>query len=96
MSELRCPVCRADNVQGPACRRCKADLSLLFTVEAQREQALAEAGRLAAAADANGLLAQARRADRLRSDAQSRRLLALAHLLRRDFPAALAVYRSVS
>ena len=24
---LRCPVCKADNTQGPACRRCKADLT---------------------------------------------------------------------
>jgi hypothetical protein len=93
---LRCPVCRADNAGGPACRRCKADLSLLFSLEAQREQALAEAGRLAAAGDAAGLLAQARRADRLRSDGPSRRLLALAHLLRRDFPAALAAHRALS
>ena len=33
---IRCPACKADNAQGPACRRCKADLSLLFALEARR------------------------------------------------------------
>ena len=30
---IRCPVCKAENSQGPTCRRCKADLSLLFRLE---------------------------------------------------------------
>ena len=34
---LRCPVCRAENTTGPACRRCRADLTLLIAVEARRE-----------------------------------------------------------
>jgi hypothetical protein len=38
---MRCPVCKADNDQGPACRRCKADLSLLWALEARREALLA-------------------------------------------------------
>ena len=33
---LRCPVCKAENAQGPNCRRCKADLSLLFALEDRR------------------------------------------------------------
>ena len=33
-----CPVCRATNDQGPQCRRCKADLGLLFRLEAQRKR----------------------------------------------------------
>src|SRR5262249_17865113 len=36
VERMRCPVCKAENAQGPACRRCKADLSLLFAVEARR------------------------------------------------------------
>ena len=30
-----CPCCKANNDSGPACRRCKADLSLLFAFEKQ-------------------------------------------------------------
>lgn len=33
---MRCPVCRAENDRGPNCRRCRADLSLLFALEKQR------------------------------------------------------------
>jgi hypothetical protein len=35
-----CPVCKAENTQGPACRRCKADLSLLWSLESRREALL--------------------------------------------------------
>ena len=37
---MKCPVCRAENDQGPQCRRCKADLALLFTLADQRRSAL--------------------------------------------------------
>ena len=40
---MQCPVCRAQNDQGPTCRRCKADLTLLFDLEEQRSRALAVA-----------------------------------------------------
>jgi hypothetical protein len=40
---MRCPVCKAENDQGPACRRCKADLALLWAVEARREALLISA-----------------------------------------------------
>src|SRR5438552_3075018 len=45
---LTCPVCRAANDQGPACRRCRADLSLLFVLDAQRQARLAAATTAAA------------------------------------------------
>jgi hypothetical protein len=48
---MRCPVCKADNVQERACRRCKADLSLLWEVEARREALLAAARRYLASLD---------------------------------------------
>ena len=40
---MRCPVCKADNLETPQCRRCKADLSLLVAVERRRERARAVA-----------------------------------------------------
>ena len=43
MTSLRCPACRADNAAGPNCRRCKADLSLLWALEQQRAAHLIEA-----------------------------------------------------
>jgi hypothetical protein len=90
---MRCPVCKAENVQGPHCRRCKADLSLLFDLEDQRRLALAQArlcllhGRWLDAAH------HAERADWMRSDEESRRLEATSHLLRRDFTAAWESYQ---
>jgi len=86
---LRCPVCKADNTQGPLCRRCKADLSLLFALEEQRRQALASARRAAAVGDWHSFRREAEHADRLRRDDETRRLLALAHLLLRDYAGAL-------
>lgn len=88
---LRCPVCKADNGQGPACRRCKADLSLLFALEEQRDHALAEA-RSALSADPAQALREALRADHLRRDEVSRRLVAVAALLCRDFALAWRTY----
>jgi hypothetical protein len=78
---IRCPVCKADNPSGPACRRCKADLSLLFALEEQRE----DATRAAHAALAGRRYSDARnaalRADHLRRDEASRQLVALTALL---------------
>lgn len=90
---LRCPVCRAGDNSGPQCRRCKADLSLLVRLEEDRDKALQAAATCLGRGEADACLHQARRADQLRSDEQSQRLLALAHLLRRDFAAAWAAYR---
>jgi hypothetical protein len=33
---VACPCCRAVNESGPACRRCKADLGLLFALDRQQ------------------------------------------------------------
>src|SRR5688572_9104619 len=92
---LRCPVCKADNSQGPTCRRCRADLSLLFTLEEQREHAMAEARATLADAPARALR-EALRADQLRSDDASRRLVAVAAMLCRDFALAWRTYALVS
>lgn len=81
---LRCPVCKAENSTPPACRRCKADLALLFAVEADRERCL-YAARVALR-EGRWVEAQwqAARADGLRHDAEAARLRAVAALLGGD------------
>jgi hypothetical protein len=91
---MRCPVCRAEVEQGPNCRRCRADLSLLFALEEQRQRALisgyqyVQEGRLSPArAIAEGACA-------LRNDAESNRLLAVVALLQRNFRTAWKSYQA--
>src|SRR2546423_7814710 len=86
------PGCKADVETGPQCRRCRADLSLLFSLEEQRRQVLATAYQSADRLQAHELTAAAGHAHRLRADADSLRLLALGHLLRRGFAPPRGVY----
>ncbi len=91
---MRCPACRADNAQPPSCRRCKADLSLLFTLEEQRTQALLTATEFLRQGNLARAEAFAAGAQALRQDNDSLPILALVHLLRRDFDSAWQCYRS--
>jgi hypothetical protein len=90
---MRCPVCRAENAEDVTCRRCKADLSLLVTLEQSRHDALEKAVRAAASGDGMRTLQHAEAAHRLRRDPDSWRWLAVGGLLIRDFELALACYR---
>jgi hypothetical protein len=92
---MRCPVCKADNNQGPSCRRCKADLGLLFALERRRAWALTEAGRALAEGDYPRAAERAAEAERLRAGDDARRLRALAALLSRDFARAWECYRAL-
>ena len=91
---MRCPVCKADNLQGPQCRRCKADLSLLFELEEQRQRALAEARHRLRCGEWLQAARQAETANWLRGDEDSRQLAAVAHLLGRDFAGAWQCYQN--
>ena len=73
---MRCPACAAENTQGPLCRRCRTDLSLLFALEEQRRRALDAARRHLLAGDGSAALNLAQYARRLRSDAESWQVLA--------------------
>jgi hypothetical protein len=90
---MQCPVCKAENTQGPTCRRCKADLSLLFRLETQHKRLLVEARRRLGVGDVDGAWTLATRADGLCRDDDSRRVLAVAALLAGNFEQALR-YRS--
>jgi hypothetical protein len=91
---VRCPACRADNTTGPQCRRCRADLSLLFALEDQRLRVLEQAALAARRGDWREVTRLAGQAHDLRRDEDSRRLLALAHLVQRHFAEAWQVYNS--
>jgi hypothetical protein len=92
---MRCPVCRAENTEA-TCRRCRADLTLLFAVEAERRRLLALAAEAAAHGDGERVVEHARDAHDLRRDQDSARWLALGHLLKRDFAAAFRGFRSLT
>jgi tRNA(Glu) U13 pseudouridine synthase TruD len=91
---MRCPVCKADNSQGPQCRRCKADLSLLFALEEQRRRTLAAARRCLRRGEWQAAVEHAETADWLRGNDESRRLMAAAQSLNRDFAAAWRSYQN--
>jgi len=89
---IQCPVCKAINETGPTCRRCKADLSILFQIEDRRNGLMADAKAALARDDTRTSLDRARAADGLRRDSESARLLACASLMRGDYPEALRLY----
>lgn len=90
-----CPCCKATNDAPPACRRCKADLSLLWAVEADRAAAVAAARDHAAGGRFADAAAELGRAAQLRRSPDVLRLMAAARLLARDFPAAAAAYHEL-
>jgi hypothetical protein len=91
---MRCPVCRAENDRGPSCRRCRADLTLLFELNARRRRAVewarAELGR----GRPEQALALIKEAEALRRGNDIRQLRAVACLLRRDFEGAWQGYQA--
>ena len=89
---MRCPVCKAVVDQGPQCRRCRADLSLLFSLEEQRDRLLAKAVRLVSQGQAAQALAQTEQANELHANDDAGQLMACCHLWLRDFPQAWRCY----
>jgi hypothetical protein len=92
---MRCPVCKADNSQGPTCRRCKADLSLLFRLDEQRALLLQRAAEQIRQGHVEEARADARQAHQLRRDTDSGKLLAVIELLRGDYSAARRWYQDL-
>jgi hypothetical protein len=90
---MKCPVCRAQVEQGPNCRRCRADLSLLFRLQEQRRRGLSAARAWLDLGHADEALAALDRVDAMRRDTDSLRLRAVCHLLRREFAAAWRCYQ---
>ena len=91
---LRCPVCRAAVEQGPACRRCKADLSMLLTIEQQRSGRLAAAWRAVRDGRWQDAVTEAGAAAALRGGPDTLAVRAVGHLMLGDFEAAWHAYRA--
>lgn len=88
-----CPVCKARIEQGPQCRRCRADLSLLFSLQDQSRQTLAEAVRCTTQGQWHRALDLADQVEGMGpAAAETGRLRALCHLFQRDFAQAWNCY----
>jgi hypothetical protein len=90
---LLCPCCKAANA-ADTCRRCKADLSLLASVETAREHHLTLARRFAAELRSADALAHLDRAAALRPGDDLSQLRAAVLLLSGRFADALAAYHA--
>jgi len=77
----RCPVCRAVLKDGPACRRCRADLSVLFRIEEEAEGLLRKAARSLAGGNLDAAEAVAGRAVMLQATDRARALQGFIRLL---------------
>jgi hypothetical protein len=93
---LRCPACKADNAAGPACRRCKADLSMLFALEEQRAAQLAAVPQACAAGNFDEALHLASRANSTRPGPDSQHWVAVLSLLAGNFDEAWNAYQTAS
>lgn len=89
---VTCPCCRASNDAGPSCRRCKADLSLLFAVADRRGFLVSEARKFAAESKYTDALRSLEEAAALRTGDDVRWLTAAVRLLAGQYAAALAAY----
>lgn len=90
---LQCPVCRAANSSGSACRRCKADLSLLVDLESNRSRHMAVARYALDGERFDEALDELVRVAALRDGSDAQRLRACTFLLATDFSSALAEYQ---
>lgn len=74
------------------CRRCRADMGLMFSIEARREFLMDESLRLARAGRIEPALKALDEVDSLRMGDDARRTRAAVLVLCRDFPGAMKCY----
>jgi hypothetical protein len=86
---IRCPTCGALQGWAEVCRRCKCDLRLLRAAVRAYERNRRQCVLLLYAGFSEAALAHARRCHELRPGAESRRLIALGHLVRESWLDAL-------
>lgn len=93
---VNCPVCKARNDGGFDCRRCRADLELLFRLERQRSRLLSIARHQLRAGDWSGALQSARAAVGIRADDDAVRVHAAAALMQGSHDKFLKLVASVT
>ena len=81
---IACPACRAENAER-TCRRCRADLGLLWDLEAQRERLLVDAAEAIRRGEFTQATERAQSAYDLRVGSDAGRLIACVYLLRGQF-----------
>ncbi len=93
---MECPVCRAENPVGPDCRRCKADLSLLFQVEVQGQLLKQKSCELASTNQWEKARKVAEESLRLQDTEEIRKLISVCHLGQGNFKEALLNYLRIN
>lgn len=92
---IPCPVCRAENTSGPGCRRCRADLTLIFDLQLHHDELLTRAKQFAAAGNWPEVVAIAEQAVNLRKDSASLQVAAIGWLMLGDYPRAWKCYQGL-
>ena len=87
--EFRCPTCGARQSWADVCRRCKCDLSLAVAAYRRRSRLRARCLVQLRAGQPDAALRAANELHALAPDADSIRLLAVAHVLHGDYAAAV-------
>ena len=90
-----CPVCRAENTER-TCRRCRADLGMLFDLEATRNHLLSQVEQAWREQNKYAARRFALDAARLRNGPDTDRWLAITSLATRDFKRACAAWNRVA
>ncbi|MCX7665946.1 MAG: hypothetical protein N2112_10385 [Gemmataceae bacterium] len=85
---LTCPVCQAGNSAPNQCRRCKADLSLVWNLELQRQSLFGQVRVCLAEKNYPRALNLLAELAQLRSDVEVDKLTAAVRLLAGDFAGA--------
>jgi hypothetical protein len=93
---MRCPVCRAENDQGPQCRRCRAELGLLFALEERCRHVLRAGRRWLVQGQVRRAKVLTAGARALHDGAEARRVDAICALLSGDYESAWRTYRSAA
>lgn len=90
-NDFRCPTCAARQTLADVCRRCKCDLSLVVAVHHRRDALRRQCLRLLRQQQPEAALRAAEQLHALAPDADSNRLLAVAHLMCGQYSHALRI-----
>jgi hypothetical protein len=91
LDEMCCPTCGARQAVAEICRRCKCDLSLVVAVQRRRQTLRRQCLRWLARQQGQAAIQAAEELHALAPDADSTRLLAVAHLASGDYAHALGM-----